>query len=237
MIKKFLIASIIITILTISSYTYSVVFFDDFSGTVLNPAWEEYIPYDSPIYGLTGTGYYQVTLPNINFDHWSLADRAPQLRLNVPNLDWDMETHLLYTYNGGTSFQPGLMVYFSQYDILYWGPYANIDFRVERSGISDILHAGTAQSESYLRIVRSANRYNFYYKTSSGSPWIFAGSYNSSDIPTKVGLITKTWYGHPYTFTASYDYFRLNVVPEPISFLLFSLGLTAMGLNIHRRKS
>jgi hypothetical protein len=214
--------------------SYAVVFFDDFSGNVLNPIWEEYVPYDSPLVGLSGGGFYQISLPDDNFDHWSAADRAPQLRLNVSNSDWEMETHLNYSYTGGASFHHGLLVYFSQYDTLYWGPYANIDFRLERSGVSDVLHSGTAQADSYLKIVRTSNNYDFYYKTTQSSPWILAGSYNTADFPTKVGLITRSWWGHPTSLTVNYDYFKLNVVPEPLSLILLSLGLGVLAL---RRKT
>jgi len=186
---------------------------DDFSTSTLNAAWNWYLPAAGPTYSLTtDSGCLNINVPNSQpYDHWGGADTAPQLRrTDMGGGDFTIETRLnLKTYTNGSYFHTGIMVYFSQFDIYYFGPYQGTNLRVEKTGVGplfggNVTYTNTAVS---LKITKTGTSYKFEYKPDGGS-WTTVGTDTYAPAVQKVGLISKTWSN--VTLATSFDYFNLT---------------------------
>jgi hypothetical protein len=151
----------------------------------------------------------------------------------VADEDFLVETKVRYLQ--GTAPQPadpaiaGILVYFSQYDCLYWtaGQERLIGLNMtnlllERSGANNIAHGYVpdlyVDIPVALRVGRRCDTYAFFYKGELDPQWTLAATYATPTPPTHVGLIMKTW-GGGSTFTVDFDYFSYvnlggTVTPE-----------------------
>ncbi len=92
------------------------------------------MPKAGPTHSLTDSvGNFRLSVPvSDTFRHWNNVDEAPQLRRDQSDGDWEAKTKLsLVAYTSGANFHTGLLVYFSQYDAYYWGPYQGKNLRLE----------------------------------------------------------------------------------------------------------
>ena len=142
--------------------------------------YDVYIPAPGPSINLTDrVGWLRVsTPPSQKFDHWTDVDNAPQLRRNLTMGDWQLETSMEVIYATGPEFHSGLIVYFSRYDLFYWGfngGYSTL--KLSRSGqgglISTAYSGGTAVQ---LRVRKVGTTYYFDYKALGDPDWTQAGS-------------------------------------------------------------
>jgi len=190
---------------------------DGFGSSTLGNDWEAYVPVSEPTYSLTArSGYLRLSATSgTPYDHWTAADSALQIR-TVGSMtetiagDWSLETKLdLTTYTTDQPFQTGLMVYFGQYDIAYWGPHGGTRLRLERSGEAGILQVDNTATTVWLRVRKVGTSYVFEYETSANGDWVTAGQAEWGGIPERVGVILKTWGTTGATTTADFDYVNL----------------------------
>ena len=202
--------------------TYDSEIADGFGSSTLGNDWEAYVPVSGPTYSLTArSGYLRLSATSgTAYDHWTAADSALQIR-TVASMtetiagDWSLETKLgLTTYTTDQPFQTGLMIYFGQYDIAYWGPHGGTRLRLERSGEAGILQVDNTATTVWLRVRKVGTSYVFEYKTSANGDWVTAGQAEWGGIPERVGVILKTWGATGATTTADYDYVNLDSIGD-----------------------
>jgi hypothetical protein len=190
-------------------------FRDAFSGAK-KPDWNFYVPYDSPTESFDPAGFWTLQMPTVStiFDHWSTVDNAPALYVDIPAGnqadDFFIETHLIWDGPASGYFQCAMVVYFSRYNVFYWGPYTNTNVRLEKSGVGALIDVTYSTSDVYLRIERTGQSYEFLYTTDPASGWISAGTITASETPTRVGLMGKTWATLSQDLSISFDYFLMN---------------------------
>jgi hypothetical protein len=157
------------------------------------------------------------------YDHWSNADAAPQLRKAIEPGNWEIETRLELAEVGGGSFHTGLLVYFSRYDLFYWGFNSDINtIKLSRSGSGGLIDKTYSGGNAVdLRIRKTGQTYQFDYKAPSATDWIAAGSRTATEIPLEVGLIVKTW--EQFGILADFDFLRVDTDSEvPVELTAFS---------------
>jgi hypothetical protein len=176
-----------------------------------------YLPVNGPDVNMTSRpGWLRFHLPpSSSYDHWTSVDRAPQIRRNVPYANWLVETRGELYYTTGSSYQTALIVYFSQYDIYYWGFRTNTStLELSRTGSRNLInlqYKGGAKVD--LRIRKIGTTYYFEYKSPTSTKWLAGGHTTETTVPTQVGLLVKTW--KSITFTADFDYLRLVEITNP----------------------
>ena len=118
---------------------------DDFDEDPLaSPDWEYYEPVPGPLPSAVD-GSWRMTLPTgVNLDHWVHVDDSPQLRRSDFPEDFIISTRLHFQGSGDPEnpswpppnepYQAGLMVYFGDRDVFYWGPYRGAGLVLERRG-------------------------------------------------------------------------------------------------------
>lgn len=149
------------------------------------------------------------------YDHWTTVDKAPQLqRVDMGSGDWTIETEANLVLNQGGSFQAGLMVRFSQFDLFYWGFNGNTGIQLDRSGTPNIVRVTNSSPRIWLRVQKAGTSYQFSYKTSSGGSWTTATTQTTGSTVQSVGLIAKTWAAN--ALAADFNYFTLTV-PAPVA--------------------
>jgi hypothetical protein len=187
---------------------------DHFSASTINAAWTQYVPASGPSWSVTANpGVMRLTIPNTQaYDHWTSVDNAPQLqRSDMGSADWDIQTKLTLVSNPGGNFQTGLMVYFSRYDLFYWGFDNGTSLQLDRSGAAGLIKVPNTATTVWLRIQCIGSSYLFYHKTASGDLWTFDGIEGAvTNAVAHVGFIGKTW--SPVTLTADFDDFTQTVV-------------------------
>lgn len=158
-----------------------------------------------------------LSLPSLpageNFDHWTTADRAPQLRRSPGASDWTLETRLEMTsFIDGRSFHTGLMVLFGQYDVIIWGPFKGTGLRRERTGTTGLGGFGPNQAAVSLRVVKTGDLYSFEWREFDSDPWTQATTSTTSSPVLQVGVIGKTW-ASDAPINVRYDYLTVNELP------------------------
>ncbi len=194
--------AILLTLLTPAAFLHGQV--DDFDEDPLgNPAWEYYEPAAGPLPS-TDDGFWRMTLPTgVRLDHWVSVDNSPQLRRSDFPEDFIISTRLNFIGSGdpenpgwpppGEPYQAGLMVYFGDRDVFYWGPYRGTRLVLERSGTNGICSFDPGLQELSLMITKSGADYTFAWRASDDDPWERACSATALEAPVFVGLIFKTW--------------------------------------------
>ena len=149
-----------------------------------------------------------------SYNHWRSpdVDRAPQLYYYPGSEDWTIETSVKMSDTISTH-HAGLMVYFGQYDIMYYGPYRNGLYGerllVERSGEGPLMGGvNCAEGEARLKIAKSGTDYTLSYKRAGDTSWNLYTTVTIDEVPVRVGLIHRTWI--PTEITAEFDYFRYS---------------------------
>lgn len=185
-------------------------------------------PCGIPPYPRCPLGFLEIEVPgSASFDHTSTVNRAPQMKTDLPagNGDWSVESKVFIRERdqGGVYVWPnvqythaGLMLYFSQTDIAYWGFYGGTNLKMTRSTTSDQINVTNTSSDIWLRIRKVASQYYFDYKTSAGGNWTNAGSLTWENPPTKTGYIVRTW--NPSSVWVDFDDFVLKQLGTTASF-------------------
>jgi len=172
-----------------------------------------YIPEPGPEFTLSERpGYLRMKVPTAGiYDHWTNVDKAPQIRRGIIGEDWQVETKVELISVTGDAFHIGLMVYFSKFDIYYWGYYTSSDqLRLERSGENGIIDVFNVSSEVELRIRKEGEEYHFEYKEIGSVEWIEAGvEREETEEAIEIGIIGKT-FGDNVSIVADFDYLRLR---------------------------
>ncbi len=169
-----------------------------------------YIPKPGPEFNLTARqGYVRMIVPSSDkYDHWYNADDAPQLQRKVNDEDWEIQTSVELQSWSGDRLHAGLMIYFSKFDLIYWGFSRGKNLlRMSRTGNEGILDASYNAGKVDLCIKKEGTTYYFLYKKQGASSWSSAGSYKIDLEPHKAGLIIKTW--GLVNVVADFDYCRL----------------------------
>jgi murein DD-endopeptidase MepM/ murein hydrolase activator NlpD len=148
------------------------------------------------------------------FNHWTQTDEAPQLRLPAPAGAWELTTRLKiinptpFVLNKDF-YHTGLMVYFSQYNIFYWGKLGPVgEVALEKSGSSNVLLKFFPSLEVELMIAKDGTTYSFSYRAPGSETWTLVGCKTTTESPQFVGLIAKTT--QPTNLMVDVDYLRLS---------------------------
>ena len=197
---------------------------EEFITTSLH-GYNRYIPLAGPeITSSERIGWLRIDVPAQGiYDHWTNADFAPQLRKVVTPGDWEMQTRCELTEVGDSSFHVGLLVYFSQYDLYYWGFNGDTHtLKLSRSGSGGLINTAYGGGNIVdLRIIKSAQTYQFSYKSPAAADWTIAGNQTASESPLEVGLIVKTW--EQIEILADFDFLRVETDSEvPVELAGFS---------------
>lgn len=189
--------------------------FDKFNKTTLNAVWTWSTPKAGPTYSLTARpSWFRISLSGV-FDQWVSVAESPKLLRNNPSGDWTIETRLnMTTYTPGANFHIGLAIWFSQFNVLNFGPRSGSNrLAYEQSGVdhTQTPDMGAGYFENvYLRIRKVGTVYYFDYKINDGDSWSEWTSLNySSAPPVKVGLMVKTWISSN-NVVADFDYHYLR---------------------------
>lgn len=196
-------------------------------GHVESPTANNYITFhrNSGTVGDVNVSFSDETIPQISFasgklrievtdattyDHWNNVDRAPQLRYSPGSGDWTMETSVMVSdrYGSDTTHHAGLMVRFSNDDIVYFGLFSwglGENVCIQRSGYGMIDYHRVSTDQIYLKIEKTGNTYKFYSKTRPDYSWTLEETVTIAGYPLSVGLILKTW--EPSAIYADFDYF------------------------------
>ena len=141
------------------------------------------------------------------YDHWSKVNRAPQLQYVLGSDDWTIETSLRLS-DTDPSYHAGLMVYFAENDIIYYGLHNGgmQQLRIERSG-DGVIGASRywPETEVMLKIIKTGTNYVFHFKAPDSTSWGSLASTTIDEEPVKVGFILKTWV--PTAIKAEFDHF------------------------------
>ena len=109
------------------------------------------------------------------------------------------------------NYHAGLMIYFSRFDLYYWGIFKSEEIRLERSGFNNVLSTGFTSREVELMVAKDGNTYSFNYRLTGSASWTAVGCRITPEPPQFVGLIAKTW--SPTNLVVDFDYLRVNDLP------------------------
>ncbi|MBN1419548.1 MAG: IPT/TIG domain-containing protein [Planctomycetes bacterium] len=207
--------------------------FDD-DPTLAGSGWELYDPASRALYAHDPVaGLWRFTIPTgtPTLDHWTSVDRGVQLRRSDALLagDFVIETRVNFVGSGdpssptwppvAASYQAAIMVYFSQYNIFYWGFYGGTTLQLERSGAGGLCSVNPGLQEVSLQIKRIGSVYYFSYREFDTDPWILVctQTYDVTTYPAaQVGLIFKSWASLTAQETFDFDYFTIDE-PPPVT--------------------
>ncbi len=209
-------ADLVISSNDIHQTTYTVVLaaskpVDEDFTTGRMDGYTNHLPASGPMFNQTvRTGHLRLTLPNTNkFNHYATGDFAPQLLRTIDSKDWIIETKIDSLFTSDKDFMTGLIVRFSQYDLIYWGLNSGKNLlSVQRTGGDEDKIPFSGQMPVRLRIRKTGATYFFEYNTGTATDWIVAASKNETIEPPAVGLIGRTW--TKMNMLVDFDYLYLN---------------------------
>ena len=164
----------------------------EFNSDQLDSSFSVYVPQSGPTFSLSANpGFLRMQLPaSTSFDHWDRQDSAPQVRFHPPSTNWEITTRLqLVGPSGNQAYHAGLMIYFSRFDIFYWGLYRGQEVWLERSGTSAVLREISAARDLELKVTKHGINYFFSYRFFGSESWTLLGVQSTPNTPQFVGLI------------------------------------------------
>jgi C1A family cysteine protease len=197
------------TVLLIDVQTLPVIDEEFHTGSLAG--YTSYIPIAGPTITSGINDQLRITVPNTRaFDHWTSVDAAPQLRRPLDTADWAIETKVKIVSASSSAYHAGLLVYFSQYDLYYWGYNAGTGYiKLSLTGTNGIISKSyTGGTTVELRIEKSGNTYTFKYRKPGVLAWSLGGSQTRTAVPTHIGLIARTTAA--LNLTADFEYLRLT---------------------------
>ncbi|MCL4371209.1 MAG: hypothetical protein M1380_09925, partial [Chloroflexi bacterium] len=186
--------------------------YDGFGAAALAPGWSWYVPLAGPTYTLAGSKLSLAVPGDQAYYHWTGTDQAPQLQRDAPSGDWEFHSKATLATPGASAFHSGLLVYFSQYDVFYWGFREGTGLQLRRTGSDILASASNTAATVWLRVVKAGSDYYFDYSL-DGQGWTTAGRANTGTAPLKVGFISRTF--TPSAVTVDFDDFGLSVPAKP----------------------
>lgn len=165
-------------------------------------AWELYTPHPGPyLTSLAAPDPFptQLTIPNPNnapnYDLWSTNNRAVQLRrTGIDDADFVLETTIeLQDFVDDERFHTGIIVGFSTFDALMFGPYRGTGLRLELIGSGNLASFSNTATRMDLRVVRTGNDFSFEFREDAAQPWTVVHVHNTASVPDFVGIVGKTW--------------------------------------------
>ncbi len=156
-------------------------------------------------------GWLRVDCPaDRPYDHWRNKDEAPQVRRPLDTENWQMETSLFLQHISGECFHCGLCVYFSRYDLFYWGfNRGTHQLMLSRTGKGRLIVENTTAGPGVeLRVRKLQETYYFDYRPTGESVWINAGSCTTAETPVEGGVIVKTF--GKVRAVCDFDYLRVT---------------------------
>ena len=190
---------------------------DDFNDSLLDPAWEWYVPDVRPDYSLSeNPGFLRLVVPP-GPDHWIGQDTAPQVRRkDMGSGDWAIETHLaLGDTNVGDQWQVNLMAGFDRYDQQWLSIGSDGTVRVTRVGNGDTALASGLSLPLYLRIEKVGEQYTFKYKENDADPWTTLDTQTIAIAVEYVGLQVRAFSSSVGDAVFDVDYFRMEPTSPP----------------------
>jgi hypothetical protein len=202
---------------------------DDFdSDPAADSFWELYEPQTGIAFSnldVDGNGWWRLQVPQsgdqgLNFDSWTAADRAPQLRHFFDGAeDFVVETRARIVPPAPVANAPflsGLLLYFDVFDFITWSigqermiAGSPMNVLLERSGINNIAHGSVPGLLTGvpvgLRVEKRCERYSFFYRAGE-EDWRYVTTYVTGTPLQAAGLVVKTW-GGGAAFTTDFDYF------------------------------
>jgi len=196
------------------SYWYHIEAVDDEIPPLTSPAsdpveviptsksWEFYTPHPGPtLTSLAAPDPFpvQITVPDPNtspnYDLWTSNNRAVQYRrTGIADEDFVLETTItLQDFVDTEQFHTGIIVGFSTFDALLFGPYRGTGLRLERIGAGNVASFANTSTKMDLRVVRTGSDYSFEFRTDASQPWDVVYVYNESLPPDFTGIVGKTW--------------------------------------------
>lgn len=172
------------------------------SAIPIAKAWEWYVPHPGPTADFLAAPApfpRRITLPDPNaspnYDLWTSNNRAPQLRREVhPTDDFTLEAGIsLVDFISGELFHTGIIVRFSDFDALIFGPHRGTSLRLERTGSANIASTDPGLTAMDLRVVRTGTTYSFEYRADASQPWSVVHTYDTGTTPTHAGVFAKSW--------------------------------------------
>jgi regulation of enolase protein 1 (concanavalin A-like superfamily) len=188
---------------------------DEFSGTVLNPAWIWVDPLMDCNYSLTANpGYLRIFVPGNGHDLYPGANyNAPRVIQSAIG-DFVIETRVLFDPQHGAQ-GAGILVWndsdnYLRLDRLFHIGGQVVDLSGKKAGSwSQFAQTLYVSTETYLRLERAGENFTAKY-SSDGINWIFLGSVSFPLADTVgVGLfVLDQWQDNP--IYADFDYFRVG---------------------------
>lgn len=201
---------------TPSPYPYTEIERDEFDGPGLSPRWEWYVPKPGPSASLNADpGLLRISLPaNNDFEHWTDADNAPQLRrTDLGDSDWAIETRLeAVSPSPDAGYLVGLEVGFDRYDQLWMGVGQDSLLNVTRPGIDPESVLETLPL--IMRIEKQGPVYTFKYRHDPAEAWTVMTTKNDERTPAYVGLITRVFAGGSAQIDVDWPYFQMERHPS-----------------------
>ena len=154
-----------------------------------------------------------------NYDHWTDADRAPQLRRTHPaTVSFIIETRLSLIDPvpvAGSRFHVGLELVFDQFEVYNFGLSSSTAVSLRRTGGPPALTVPYSDPSVSLRIEKQGSILNFSYRAQDSDPWIgLANNTRVTEPIGQVGFMLKTWEG--VSVTADFDYFSIDLLERGI---------------------
>jgi hypothetical protein len=179
---------------TFTPTTVPTLIVDNFDGTVLNPAWQWYLPVIGPTYSLsTNPGSLELAIPP-GANHWTDLDNAPELRRSdMGNGDWNIETHIaLDDSNSSDGYDINLVVGFDRYDQLWLSVTSNQRLRVTRVGEGDSASTDISLPVS-LRIEKRGPNFEFKYMENDATDWSNLDTRSVEQPVAYIGAMGRNW--------------------------------------------
>lgn len=209
---------------------------DHFDGTTLNPAWTAW-----------GTGAYSVAGGNLEFttergdfghtygDVIGFPKHAFLVTPPAGATQWSAAARMRYNTPTTPYQQVDVFAFQDQYHYAKIAYQGSVHVLLQEQGSTGSSHDYSLPMHTdyfWMRLDRNGNTYTAYVSdTSTGDPdlvaWTLLGSIASTLANPQVGI--GGWNG-PTTqgLQADFDYFRVQVVPEPSAVALLALSVVAL---------
>ncbi len=242
-----LIFTVAMVVETVTPAHAAVLFSDEFAGPTLDPGWIIVNPNPDSTITLAGGGFLNISASPKNGgsdlfvgSNWN----APRLLQPVdPNLDWTVETRILF--NPTNDFQDvGILL--ATTTLVSTNPFDfwRVSQRAFQMAGGDVIRSvgglfPFSSDETYFRVTKQGQIYSGWF-SSDGVNWTWGGSEFNATPWSYIGLNTvrQAWDGNfNVASDADFDYFRVSTVPEPLSIIwLMLIGMPAAAWERRRSK-
>jgi len=185
---------------------------DDFNETMLDPAWEWYLPALGPTYSLAAVpGSLEMVIPD-GANHWTRLDMAPELRRSdVGSGDWAIETYVsLGAANTSDVAEFDLIVGFDRFDQYWLSATNDHQLHITHAGQGDSAVTAALPLPLFLRIEDQAGLLRFEYKQAGQQTWFLLGTRPQGRPVAYVGAMGRNVASGNRDAVFDLDYFHLE---------------------------